>query len=260
MNSSDYPIRLGDLSTTDLKAFIAGADSPVVLWPVGSTEPHGPHMPLATDIILSERNALDAADALRAQGVPTLVAPNLPYGVTDFAAGFPGAISIPEDVLIDFIVAGAESFLADGFAHICLINHHLEPGQLSALKRAYRRISEAHGRSAVSYPQVISRRWGTQLGDEFRSGACHAGEYEGSMILAATPDLFHRARAEALPTVDISLSHAIKAGQASFLAAGADAAYTGSPAKANTKEGQRLYGVLCDMVVTEVKEKLERSQ
>ena len=33
--------------------------APVLLWPVGSTEPHGPHSPLATDPI--SRSALPSA-------------------------------------------------------------------------------------------------------------------------------------------------------------------------------------------------------
>jgi creatinine amidohydrolase len=251
-------LNLGDLTTTDLRVFLATADRPVVLWPVGSTEPHGPHLPLATDIILARHNALEAAEALRSMGIHTLVAPDLPYGVTDFAAGFTGAISIPEDTLVDFIVAGATTFLRDGFAHVCLINHHLEPGQLSALQRAHDRLASNFSAGAVSFPKVVSRRWGAQLGEEFRSGACHAGEYEGSLVMAATPTLFRSDRAEELPPVNVSLSKAIKAGQNSFLEAGADAAYTGSPSKASVAEGKRLYAVLAAMVVTEVKEHLEQ--
>ena len=251
-------LNLGDLTTTDLNHFLKSADRPVLLWPVGSTEPHGPHLPLATDIILARQNALEAARTLRTMEIDALVAPDLPYGVTDFAAGFTGAISIPEDTLVDFIVAAAETFLRDGFAHVCLINHHLEPGQLSALQRAHDRIASTAGAAAISFPQVVSRRWGAQLGDEFRSGACHAGAYEGSLVIAATPDLFRKDRATELPQVNVSLSKAIKAGQNSFLEAGADAAYTGSPNRASAEEGKRLYAILTTMVVTEVKEHLEQ--
>ncbi len=253
------PIELAHLSTTALRDYLADAEQPVLLWPVGSTEPHGPHLPLATDIILSEENARRAAVALRAQGIAALVAPGLPYGVTDFAAGFSGAISIPADTLVDFIVAGATSFLDDGFAHVCLINHHLEPGQLKALSRARSKIAEARGTHRVSFPLVVSPRWGRLLGDEFRSGACHAGQYEGSLILAATPTLFRHEAAQELEPVPISLSVAIKAGKETFLEAGADAAYTGRPADASIDEGEHLYGVLTEMVVTEVSEHLEKS-
>mgnify|MGYP001414064370 CR=1 FL=1 len=251
-------IFLGEIATTELNEQLEKTDKAVLLWPVGSTEPHGPHLPLATDIILSKRNAVDAAIELRRAGVYTLVAPDLPYGVTEFAAGFSGAITVPEDTLVDFLSAAMSSFLDNGFAHVCLINHHLEPGQLNALQRAKRRVNEARGEGHASVPLVIDRRWGRHLGDEFRSGACHAGEYEGSLILAATPELFRHEAAKQLPDVDISLSTAIKAGKTSFLEAGADSAYTGTPSTATRDEGERLYSVLRSMVVTEVQEHLEQ--
>jgi hypothetical protein len=76
-------------------------------------------------------------------------------------------------------------------------------------------------------------------------------------VLAATPHLFQPEKARDLPSVDVSLSKAINAGQKSFLEAGANDAYTGSPSQATEAEGRRLYEVLKTMVVTEVTEHLE---
>ena len=253
------PINLGEMSTTDLRQFLNDAAQPVLLWPVGSTEPHGPHLPLATDTILADENGRRAARRLRAMGIEAVVAPALPYGVTDYAAGFRGAVSIPGPVLVNFLVAGIEAYLADGFSHVCLINHHLETGQIDALTAVHDTIAERHGPERISFPRVISRRWGRDLGAEFRSGACHAGAYEGSLILAATPQLYRHDRAQTLEEVPISLSTAMRAGQKTFLEAGVDQAYTGRPADATTDEGERLYAVLTDMVATEVKEHLEIS-
>ncbi|HEX8952634.1 MAG TPA: creatininase family protein, partial [Polyangia bacterium] len=47
--------RLGELTWRDAEALKARA--PIVLLPIGSTEAHGPHLPLATDAILSEELA-----------------------------------------------------------------------------------------------------------------------------------------------------------------------------------------------------------
>ena len=254
----DAPLRLDHFRSPALAAWRASARHPVVLWPVGSVEPHGPHLPLDTDTTIALENAERAAVALRAAGVAAVVAPPLPYGVTEFARDFPGAISLPADVLIGVLVAGVAAFLRDGFAHVCLINHHLEPGQLDALEAARARIAAAHGEAAVSVPQVISRRWGRQLTAEFKSGACHAGSYETSLVLAVHPDRVATATAEALPAVPVSLSAAIQAGATSFLEAGAEAAYTGTPAAATAAEGEATYAVLARMVATEVQEHLER--
>lgn len=227
-----------------------------MLFPLGSTEPHGPHLPLATDALLAEENARRAALALRGAGVFALVAPTLPYGVTDFAAGFTGATTVPQAALVALVISAASAWLADGARHVCLINHHLEPGQLGAVQQARAGLAERFGPGAVSAPQVISRRWGRHLGAEFRSGACHAGSYETSMVLAVRPEWVHPDRAAALPEVPVSLSAAIAAGQTSFVQAGADAAYTGRPGDATAAEGEALFHVLTDMVTTEVLEAL----
>ena len=259
MTSEALPCQLAAFSTHQLKRFLGQASKPVLIWPVGSTEPHGPHLPLATDSILSTENAKRAVKALRAEGIEAVEAPLLPYGVTDFAEGFAGAISIPEETLVTFLVAAVSAHLDQGFKHVCLVNHHLESGQLAALEKCRSHIANSYGEWRVSVPQVISKRWGRQLGDEFRSGACHAGAYECSMVLACRPEWVNRAEAKALPALDISLSKAMAAGLNRFRDVGMADAYTGAPADATPEEGERLFGVLTNMVTTVVTEHLEKA-
>lgn len=254
------PLELARYTTATLAealdvARAAGRPS-AILWPVGSTEPHGPHLPLCTDTLLAEENARRSALRLRAEGIFAVIAPSLPYGVTDFAEGFAGAISIPAEVLVGLLVAGADRFIGDGFDHVALVNHHLEPGQLDALEAARLRIAERHGAQAVSFAKVVSRRWGSRLGDEFKSGACHAGRYEGSLMLATAPEMVDMRTARSLPALDISLSKAIAEGTAGFMAAGMARAYTGDPGAASAMEGDLLYSVLAEMVATEAREAL----
>ena len=47
-------------------------------------------------------------------------------------------------------------------------------------------------RLAVAFPDITRKPWALRLTDEFKSGACHAGRYEGSIVLAARPDLGRR--------------------------------------------------------------------
>ena len=89
---------LSEVDTETLRAQLA--QGPVVaLLPVGSVEPHGPHLPLGTDTFISQAVAERAALRLQERGVHTMIAPSVPYGVTDFASGFQGAISVPADAL-----------------------------------------------------------------------------------------------------------------------------------------------------------------
>jgi len=86
----------------------------VALVPVGSVEPHGPHLPLATDTLISEAAAERAASLLGREGLSAFVAPAVPYGVTRFAEGFAGAISVPAAALTAFVRAVIEGYLEAG--------------------------------------------------------------------------------------------------------------------------------------------------
>ncbi|MEZ4463644.1 MAG: creatininase family protein [bacterium] len=213
---------------------------------------------MGTDTTIALRNAELATSTLRAEGSPPSWPRPCPTASPSSPATLPGAISLPAEALVAVLEGGAGAFLGDGFAHVCLINHHLEPGQLAALEQARQRIAATHGEAAVSVPQVISRRWGRQLTAEFKSGACHAGSYETSLVLAVHPEQVAVDAARDLPAVPVSLSAAIHAGATSFLEAGAEAAYTGTPADATAAEGEATYAVLARMVATEVLEHLER--
>lgn len=231
-------------------ALLSGARASAVLVPVGSVEPHGPHLPLSTDTLISEAASLKAAQALREAEIFALVAPSLPYGVTRFAQGFAGAVSIAPDVLSSFLNSLIAGFLDAGFGHVCLVNNHLEPDHDSAVRKAALGIAE--GRCSVASP--LTRRWAKTLSPEFKSGACHAGCYETSIVLKAAPELVDMEAARALPDLSISLSEGIRAGFSTFRSMGIEQAYTGSPKQASAEEGETLLERLSVMVVSEVME------
>jgi creatinine amidohydrolase len=174
----------------------------------------------------------------------------VPYGVTDYAAGFSGAIGVPREALEAFLRAIAERLLADGFAHVCLVNNHLEPAHDAAVRAAIADLPKA--KASVACP--LTRRWARTLSDEFKKGTCHAGQYETSLVMAAGAPV--RPSYAGLAPVAISLSEAIKAGKSTFQAMGIERAYTGAPAAATREEGETLYDKLRDMIVTEVMEAL----
>ena len=254
------PLYMDEWTSYDLDEAIQSTTSgqATLLLPLGSVEPHGPHLPLNTDRLLAVENAERSALELRQRGVAVWIAPSLPYAVTEYAQGFCGAISVELTLYKQLLCMLTRQYHAAGFGLICWINHHLEPQQLTAIHQASRDLNTAEDQLRVIAPAVVSKRWGKALGHEFRSGACHAGTYEGSMILATRPDLVKHQVAAKLPALEISLSEAIRAGKSGFLDAGMTQAYTGAPALATPEEGERLYIEHTHMVVTEVLEALGR--
>lgn len=252
--TSARPSRLSDMTSTTVEALL-GRGPVAVLLPVGSVEPHGPHLPLSTDTILSDEAARRAIPVLAEKGISAVLAPALPYGVTEFAAGFAGAVSVPPAALTGFLQAVVAAYLRAGFAHVCLVNNHLEPAHDAAV----RAVCAGFPDGAVSVACPLTRRWGRTLSAEFKSGACHAGRYETSLVLAAAPELVDERAASSLPVVHVSLSDGIKAGKHTFREMGMDKAYAGSPAEATAEEGDSLYGALAVMIATEVVEALGRT-
>ena len=244
------PCMLAELSFDEARAILeAGA---VALLPTGATEAHGPHLPLSTDVVISTEAARRAARQLASEGVSALVLPPVAYAVTEFAAGFSGTLSIPIEtaraLLRDVILAAMRT----GFRAVVVCNAHLEPGNLQAIREA---VDETAARGArAAFPDVTRKPHALRLGDEFKSGACHAGRYETSLVLAAEPFLVKNDLAATLPDNPSSLSQAIRAGKRSFLEAGGEQAYFGYPREATALEGEALYTELADIFATAARE------
>jgi creatinine amidohydrolase len=236
---------LGALTTDEIRT-VCEVPPCAALLPVGSVEPHGPHLPLATDTLISVEASRRAARSLSQQGVSAYVAPAVSYGVTEYAAGFAGAIGVSAPVLTALLADIVQRLLRDGWSHVCLVNNHLEPAHDAAVRAAI--AGTAPGRCSVACP--LTRKWGRTLSDEFKRGNCHAGRYETSLAMAAGAAV--RAEYARLPAVATSLSDEIRAGKSTFAAMGLARAYTGAPAEASAAEGDALYDKLAEMIVGEV--------
>ncbi len=224
----------------------------VALVPVGSTEPHGPHLALGTDVVISAAACVKACEVLDKRGpLVGVIAPAISYGVTECATGFPGAVSVPAAVLTAYVAAVVDGLLAQGVKHVCLVNNHLEPEHDAAIRAV---LAGREKKASVACP--LTRKWARTLSAEFKSGACHAGQYETSIMMAAAPEMVDESMRAVLQPVPISLSEKLSAGVTTFSAMGMELAYAGNPAGATVEEGEQQIGKLADMVVGEIREAL----
>jgi creatinine amidohydrolase len=239
-------------TTASLEQLVGGKKGVIALVPVGSTEPHGPHLGLGADVVISAAACLRAAELLDKRGTMVgVIAPAVSYGVTECATGFAGAVSIPGAVLTAYLGAVCDGLLASGVRHVCLVNNHLEP----AHDQAVRAVLDGREKK-VSVACPLTKKWARTLSAEFKSGQCHAGRYETSILMAAAPELVIETLRTRLPAVPISLSDKLAAGVTTFEAMGMQAAYAGDPAAASIEEGEQLIQRLGEMVVGEVLEAL----
>ncbi|MEM7141664.1 MAG: mycofactocin biosynthesis peptidyl-dipeptidase MftE [Actinomycetota bacterium] len=216
---------LGTLVSADLESA-----SRVLLLPVGSTEQHGPHLPLDTDTRLA--SAVATAVAERVEGC--VVGPPIGIGSSGEHAGFAGTLSIGTKVLADVLVevvrtAGPE------FARIVVVNGH--GGNAYAL-RAAAATCEAEGRALEV--------WSIRL-----PGAdAHAGRTETSLLLHLAPELVRWDAAAAGNTQPLAeiLPTMIESGVREISANGV----LGDPAGATAAEGAALFATLVDDAVAQI--------
>ena len=171
---------------------------------------------------------------------------------------FKGSTSIRPETDLRLVLETCQAAQAMGFDRVVLCNAHLEPDNIQTLRAVEKRYLEAEG-VPLLFPDKTRRRNAERLTEEFRSGSCHAGQYETSLVLAIAPQLVRWEQASALPEHHIPLHERIQAGAKDFLECGLDRAYCGNPAGATAEEGRQSLEVLSDMVLELVQNELPLS-
>jgi mycofactocin precursor peptide peptidase len=208
------PARIDALSWPDVAA---RADGSVLAVPLGSTEQHGPHLPIGTDSAV----AVALVERLGAARPDILIGPLLPYGSAGEHAAFPGTLSIGAAALELVIVELVRS--ADAFAGVVLVSGH--GGNAAPLAAAVATL-RSEGRTVMAWSPRIA------------GGDAHAGRTETSLMLALAPEWV---QVEAAEPGDVRPLSAVigdlrRGGVASVSANGV----LGDPTGATADEGRRL--------------------
>jgi mycofactocin precursor peptide peptidase len=220
---------LGDLSWPEVAAT---ADSTLLVVPLGSTEQHGPHLPLSTDADI----AVALARRLGAARGDVQVAPVLPYGASGEHAGFAGTLSVGQDALEQVVTELVRS--ADAFAGVVLVSAH--GGNAEPLARAVTTLT-GEGRRVLAW----SPRPGGWPGAD-----AHAGRTETSLLLALAPA---SVRPEvAAPGNTRPLEQLAAALRSGGVAAVSPNGVLGDPTGATAAEGRRILDAMAADLVAEV--------
>jgi mycofactocin system creatininase family protein len=212
--------QLGSLTSPEVaKRAAAGA---VLAVPVGSTEQHGPHLPLTTDADL----AVALCNQLGAQlDSSVVVAPPIFYGSSGEHEGFAGTISIGQEAT-ELLLTELGRSATRTFSRVLLVSTH--GGNTEAVRRAVARLRAESRDVSVWFP-----RW---------HGDAHAGRAETSLQLALTPDAVRLDRAEAGNTTPIA--ELMPALRATAVHGVSPNGVLGDPAGASAAEGAAMFANL----------------
>ena len=188
-------IFLEELTWHDVKAAIQGGFD-TVIFAIGATEQHGPHMPLACDTLIGE----SLADLVARRLERALVAPAVRVGCSRHHIAFPGTISIEPSELHAVLLDYMETIFHHGFHRVVMIPSH--GGNFGTVAEAARAGREKWpDKQVVAFTDLnrlmdvafeASARFGIAPG---QSGI-HAGEFETSILLSTHPQLVDMTRAE----------------------------------------------------------------
>jgi mycofactocin precursor peptide peptidase len=227
-----FPMELGKSRSKQLQG-----TSPTVVVPVGSTEQHGPHLPLDTDTRIAAAVAHAAVATLETTGypMPLLVAPAIVYGASGEHQSFAGTVSIGTTVLEHVLVEVGRS-AGEWADRLVFVNGH--GGNAAALRAALTRLR--HENRDAGW-------WSCSVAD----GDAHAGHTETSILLHLSPETVcvedRRAGnvsplAELMPTV-----------RRSGIAAVSEVGVLGDPTTATAAAGARLFDEMVDGCVRRIR-------
>ncbi len=221
-----------DFTAPELKA--AAAANPVVILPIGSTEQHGPHLPVQVDSLLVSEVARRAAERM---APPALVMPVVWTGLAEHHMNLGGTVTLDFATFHALVRQICLSITRQGFRRIAILNGH--GGNILAVNLLSGELAkEVPGVVAVATYFVLAQSRFAPLLDR-QEGVRHACEAETAMMLALRPDLVDLeaaarvdAPAEGLSTEGFARWRPIEHWSASGV--------IGFPAAASAEKGQRL--------------------
>lgn len=179
-------MQLAELTTTEAAEALAAAE--VALLPTGSTEQHGPALPLSTDAMTAEAvtASVERDDVVR---LPTVA-----VGVSEHHRQFHGTLWLEEETFEAVVRETVESVASHGVRKVVLVNGH--GGNIGALRRAARWLRTTETAFAVPW------HWWTGVPDDLKDSLFdeeggHADAGESSVVLALREELVDRDALEA---------------------------------------------------------------
>jgi len=181
-------IRLENMNWPDIKDAIARGYTTAV-FAIGSTEQHGPALPLKTDTLIGDTVANRVALKLgRALQAPTIHA-----GCSDHHLAFPGTVSLKAGTLKAVIHDYVDSLVHHGFTTLVLLPSH--GGNFATVQQAIEEARQKHpGVTIIGYTNLLDFvklfcEASAEFGVSGGAAGAHAGESEASIMMALAGDL-----------------------------------------------------------------------
>ncbi|MBO6562306.1 MAG: creatininase family protein [Nisaea sp.] len=177
----------GHLTTEDVAALKPSRT--LALLPVGAIEQHGPHLPLATDILITEAVLSSAAERV-ADDLTLLILPSQAIGLSPEHMSFAGTLTQAAETLIASWTEIGRSVAAAGVRKLILLNSH--GGQPQIVDLVAQRLRSEAGMLAVRANTFRFDLPDGLISDDEQKTGLHGGQIETALMLAIAPELVRK--------------------------------------------------------------------
>lgn len=186
---------LEEMTIDEVEAF----DPETVVLGLGSTEPHGPHLPYGTDVFQADGVCRRAVTRANERGASVLMYPTLPIGNNVNFKAYPFACRVRVRTLMNVVLDVIDALEREGIRKIVLVNGH--GGNTATIQATLR---EHAGRNAPDEGAFVCMTSTfdavpDDVAERIEHPSDHAGEEETSRMLHLRPDLVDEDAMDAFP-------------------------------------------------------------
>lgn len=234
---------LENITMNEFKKYLR--QTKTIVFPFGTIEEHGSHLPLNTDSLI-----IQEVLKLVAKRKKFFLAPVVYYGVCTTTRDHPGTISISPETLRRLSADLVSGAYKKGLMNFLLISGHGGSLHMAALKETAEKLVENLKDIKIAVFSPYELLW-KELSEIVETpNDSHAGEIETSMMLYLSPELVKGREPEEYPKIPKPF---IVKDKMKYWPGGV----WGNPQKASAKKGEKALKLLADKII-EILEEIER--
>lgn len=238
-------LRLEELNWKEIEGL--DKERTLLIIPISPLEAHGPHLPIGTDLFITEEISKEVINRLKKKKrtITVLLYPALAIGYCGANLDLLGSVSVDVKAFRKIILDTLKSIANHGFRYVMILTFHADPFYIKAIHEAIKKV-EKNRDIRVAEP----------LSKIFYEGRNipHSGKEETSIMLYLYPYLVDKSYKS---LKEIRLSTSLFDFRKTLKELGAREGYVGDPSKATMELGRKLFNYIVNLCVETAQELLE---
>jgi len=219
----------------------------IVIIPVSPLEAHGPHLPIGTDLLITEEISKEVIKRLKKKKktITVLLYPTLAIGYCGANLDLPGNVSVDVKAFRKIICDTLKSIANHGFRYVMILTFHADPFYIKAIHKAINGVGKNRD---IKVAEPLSK-----IFYEGRN-IPHSGKEETSIMLYLYPYLVDKSYKS---LKEIRLSTSLFDFRKTLRELGAREGYVGDPSKATIELGRKLFNYIVNLCIETALDLLE---